>query len=72
VQAACWAPAWVKHKDPAKISQIQRELIFSKHNGSVNSGRILVVPCSIVARLAKPDEKFIYGCRPGGWLRLGF
>ena len=36
--------SWVKEKDPAKISQIQRELIeiyendFSKHNGKVNSG----------------------------------
>ena len=41
--------SWVKEKDPAKISQIQRELIeiyendFSKHNGKVNSGRILMV-----------------------------
>ena len=46
-------------KDPAKISQIQRELIeiyendFSKHNGKVNSGRILMVFRSIVSQLAK-------------------
>ena len=59
--------SWVKYKDPAKISQIQRELIevyendFSKHNGKVNSGRILMVFRSIVAQLAKPNEKFMYG-----------
>lgn len=59
--------SWIKYKDPAKISQIQRELIevyendFSKHNGKVNSGRILMVFRSIVTQLAKPNEKFIYG-----------
>ena len=59
--------SWVKYKDPAKISQIQRELIevyendFSTHNGKVNSGRILMVFRSIVAQLAKPNEKFMYG-----------
>lgn len=58
--------SWIKHKDPAKISKIQRELIeiyendFSKHNGKVNSGRILMVFRSIVSQLAKPNEKFIY------------
>lgn len=68
--------SWVKHKDPAKISQIQRELIeiyendFSKHNGKVNSGRILMVFRSIVAQLAKPNEKFMYGAvREGGRAR---
>ncbi|MCD8107805.1 MAG: ATP-binding protein [Oscillospiraceae bacterium] len=65
--------SWVKYKDPAKISQIQRELIevyendFSKHNGKVNSGRILMVFRSIVTQLAKPNEKFMYGAvREGG------
>jgi hypothetical protein len=59
--------SWVKHKDPTKISQIQRELVeiyendFSKHNGKVNSGRILMVFRSIVSQLAKSNEKFIYG-----------
>lgn len=59
--------SWTKHKDPARISQIQRELIeiyendFSKHNGKVNSGRILMVFRSIVTQLAKPNEKFMYG-----------
>lgn len=58
--------SWVKYKDPAKISQIQHELIevyendFSKHNGKVNSGRILMVFRSIVSQLAKPNEKFVY------------
>lgn len=68
--------SWVNHKDPAKISQIQSELIevyendFSKHNGKVNSGRILMVFRSIVAQLAKPNEKFMYGAvREGGRAR---
>ena len=68
--------SWIKYKDPAKINQIQRELIeiyendFSKHNGKVNSGRLLVVFRSIVSQLAKPNEKFIYGAvREGGRAR---
>ena len=68
--------SWVKYKDPAKISQIQRELIevyendFSKHNGKVNSGRLLMVFRSIVSQLAKPNEKFMYGVvREGGRAR---
>ena len=52
--------SWVNHKDPAAVSQIQRELVeiyendFSKHNGKVNSGRILMVFRSIVSQLANP------------------
>jgi predicted AAA+ superfamily ATPase len=68
--------SWIRHKDPARISQIQRELVevyendFSKHNGKVNSGRILMVFRSIVAQLAKPNEKFMYGAvREGGRAR---
>ena len=68
--------SWIKYKDPAKEAQIQRELIevyendFSKHNGKVNSGRILMVFRSIVAQLAKPNEKFMYGAvREGGRAR---
>lgn len=68
--------SWVKYKDPAKISQIQHELIeiyendFSKHNGKVNSGRVLMVFRSIVTQLAKPNEKFMYGAvREGGRAR---
>lgn len=68
--------SWVKYRDPAKINKIQRELIevyendFSKHNGKVNSGRILMVFRSIVAQLAKPNEKFMYGAvREGGRAR---
>lgn len=59
--------SWIKYKDPQRISTIQRELIslyendFSKHNGKVNSGRILMVFRSIVSQLAKPNEKFMYG-----------
>ena len=59
--------SWIKYNDPAMVSKIQRELIevyendFSKHNGKVNSGRILMVFRSIVAQLAKPNEKFMYG-----------
>lgn len=68
--------SWVAYKDPAKISQIQKELIavyendFSKHNGKVNSGRILMVFRSVVAQLAKSNEKFMYGAvREGGRAR---
>ncbi len=68
--------SWIQHKDPAKIAKIQRELIeiyendFSKHNGKVNSGRILMVFRSIVSQLAKPNEKFMYGAvREGGRAR---
>lgn len=68
--------SWIKYKDPSRISQIQRELIevyendFSKHNGKVNSGRILMVFRSIASQLAKPNEKFMYGAvREGGRAR---
>ncbi len=59
--------SWITYKDPAKVNQIQKELIevyennFSKHNGKVNSGRILMVFRSIVSQLAKSNEKFVYG-----------
>ena len=59
--------SWIKYKDPERIARIQQELIeiyendFSKHNGKVNSGRILMVFRSIVSQLAKSNEKFIYG-----------
>ena len=59
--------SWINHKDPARVSRIQQELIevyendFSKHNGKVNSGRILMVFRSIVSQLAKSNEKFMYG-----------
>lgn len=68
--------SWTAYRDPAKVSQIQRELVeiyendFSKHNGRVNSGRILMVFRSIVSQLAKPNEKFMYGAvRNGGRAR---
>lgn len=68
--------SWMKYKDPTKITRIQRELIeiyendFSKHNGKVNSGRILMVFRSIASQLAKSNEKFMYGAvRDGGRAR---
>lgn len=68
--------SWIKYRDPLKISRIQHELIevyendFSKHNGKVNSGRILMVFRSIVSQLAKPNEKFMYvAVREGGRAR---
>ena len=60
--------SWLTNKDPADISRIQQELIelyendFSKHNGKVNSGRILMVFRSLVTQLSKDNEKFVYGC----------
>ena len=59
--------SWITYKDPQRIHQIQNELItiyendFAKHNGKVNSGRILLVFRSIVSQLAKGSEKFVYG-----------
>lgn len=68
--------SWIKYRDPSRIFQIHRELIevyendFSKHNGKVNSGRILMVFRSIASQLAKPNEKFMYGAvREGGRAR---
>ncbi len=59
--------SWEKDRDPKTVLQIQHELIeiyendFSKYNGQVNSGRILMVFRSIVSQLAKQNEKFMYG-----------
>lgn len=68
--------SWVRFRDPSRISLIHKELIeiyendFSKHNGKVNSGRILMVFRSIVSQLAKANEKFMYGAvRNGGRAR---
>lgn len=64
--------SWIKYKDPERVARIQRELIeiyendFSKHNGSINSGRILMVFRSIVSQLAKQNEKFVYGAVRSG------
>jgi uncharacterized protein len=60
--------SWAENKDPQRIRQIQNELItiyendFAKHNGKINSARILLVFRSIVSQLAKSNEKFIFGC----------
>lgn len=59
--------SWVKYKDPQKITQIQKKLIaiyendFAKHDGKINSGRLLLVFRSIVTQLAKENKKFVYG-----------
>ena len=59
--------SWTQERDPTRVRQIQRELLavyendFSKHNGRVNSARLLMVFRSIVSQLAKPNEKFMYG-----------
>lgn len=59
---------WIKYKDYSRVEKIQHELLelyendFSKHNGKVNSDRILLVFRSIVSQLAKDNEKFVYGC----------
>jgi len=59
---------WISTKDPVKVEQVQREIVtiyendFSKHNGKVNSGRILMVFRSVVTQLAKENKKFLYGC----------
>jgi len=68
--------SWLEYADPQKLIQIQKELLeiyendFSKHNGRVNSGRILQVFRSIVSQLAKENGKFMYGAvRSGGRAR---
>ncbi|MDE5697225.1 MAG: AAA family ATPase [Lachnospiraceae bacterium] len=68
--------SWIQQKNPDKIFHIQEELVsvyendFSKHNGKVNSGRILMVFRSIVTQLAKENEKFMYSAvREGGRAR---
>ncbi|MDD6034822.1 MAG: AAA family ATPase [Lachnospiraceae bacterium] len=68
--------SWIMHKDPARITKIQQELVelyendFSKHNGKINSGRLLMVFRSIPSQLAKANEKFMYGAvREGGRAR---
>lgn len=59
--------SWNRQKDPAKVTAIQQELLsiyehdFSKHNGKINSARILMVYRSIPSQLAKANEKFMYG-----------
>ena len=59
--------SWVQNKDPQKVRRIQNELItiyendFGKHNGKINSGRLLLIFRSIVSQLSKGNEKFIYG-----------
>ena len=59
--------SWTAHKDPSKNFKIPRGLIevyendFSKYSGKVNSGLILMVFRSIVAQLAKSNEKSMYG-----------
>lgn len=58
--------SWINNKDPFEIQKIQHNLIqiyendFSKHNGRINSGRLLIVFRSIVSQLTKSNEKFIY------------
>lgn len=59
--------AWISYKDPKLVDSIQEELVslyendFGKHNGKVNSGRILMVFRNIVSQLSKENKKFIYG-----------
>lgn len=59
---------WIETEDAGIVNKLQGELLslyendFSKHNGKVNSGRILLVFRSIVTQLAKDNGKFIYGC----------
>lgn len=64
--------SWINYHDPKKIMQIQHELVeiyendIAKHNGKINSGRILMVFRSIVSQLSKPNEKFMYGAVRNG------
>lgn len=59
--------SWINNKDMSLVNRIQKEIIeiykndFAKHNGKVNSGKILLVFESIVSQLAKERKKFVYG-----------
>ncbi|MCL2050401.1 MAG: AAA family ATPase [Lachnospiraceae bacterium] len=59
--------SWRADSNPKKITAIQSEIIalyendFTKHNGRVNSGRLLQLFRSIIPQLAKENnEKFMY------------
>jgi predicted AAA+ superfamily ATPase len=59
--------SWISNAAPEEVDAIQEEIVslyendFTKHNGKVNSGRILQVFRSIVPQLAKENnEKFMY------------
>lgn len=71
-----YVSSWNDHRDPQKVLKIQKNLLqvyehdFSKHNGKVNSARLLMVFRSIVSQLSKENEKFVYGAvRQGGRAR---
>lgn len=59
--------SWINNKDMSLVNRIQKEIIeiykndFAKHNGKVNSGKILLVFESLVSQLAKENKKFVYG-----------
>ena len=68
--------SWLKYKDSSKILKIQKDLLeiykndFSKYNGKINAGRLLMVFISVPNQLAKENEKFIYGVvKQGGRAR---
>jgi len=59
--------SWIKYHDISKVDKIQKDLIeiykndITKHNGKINTGRILMVFDNIAPQLAKENKKFIYG-----------
>lgn len=63
---------WSKYKDPKRVLKAQKDIIdiyendFSKHNGKVNSAKILQVFRSIPSQLAKENAKFVYGALKEG------
>ncbi len=70
------AASWIQFHDMGKVSLIQQELVklmendFSRCDRKGDSTRLLQVFRSIVPQLAKPNEKFMYGCvRKGGRAR---
>jgi predicted AAA+ superfamily ATPase len=63
---------WQDEKNPKKVADIHKEIIrlyeadFTKHNGKVNSAKILTVFRNIASQLAKENKKFIYGALKEG------
>ena len=64
--------SWVNNRNIEEIEKKQKDLLalyendIAKHNGKINTGRILLVLRSIASQLGKENEKFIYGALKSG------
>ncbi len=64
--------SWVNSRNIEYVEKKQRDLLalyendIAKHNGKINTGRVLLVLRSIASQLGKENEKFIYGALKSG------